>query len=260
MDSDIFATDALPNLIEIMKKENLTALFSAMPLWVKKSEYIFKPTFKNMVGTFNQADNGDCLGSTYFAIYRNDHLQQIMQHYSACFDECSRSQLSPQIQKALADMGYHQKSFDTGKVINLLLLKHGFKLKNIELPQLCHIGGTSYETTYQSQSLTMSQKIKKNLLKSPFQPLAQRFFDYRQMRLFRKRYTDVPREEFEINYNQRVLHRNATRQHFLKLFLALRDKQNMPHPPIFADQEITQNVATAHQQYIENFKKYYKPI
>jgi hypothetical protein len=257
MDSDIFATALLPDLGNIIKSKNLTGLFSAMPLWVKKSEYIFKYNFKGMLGTFNQMEDSTCIGSTYFAIYKNEDLNQIIQYYGVCFDECGRLTLPIDIQNELQKLGYHQTSFDTGKVINLLLNKHSFLLKNIEIPELCHIGGTSYETTYQSQAISKKQHLKEWLLKSPLKPILSKYIEERKEKSLKERYKNAPKEEYEINYSQRGLHRNITLQHFLNLFLALRDNQPLPIAPIFKDVEITQKVKQAHEAYIQNFKKYY---
>lgn len=253
MDSDIFATDYLPNLLEIIKQENLTGLFSAMPLWVKKSEYFFKRDFRSMLGVFNQMKYETCIGSTYFAIYNNDSLRQIIQHYNICFDENPRKSLSTEIQRELDKLGYSQTYFDTGKVINLLLNKHKFRLKNIEIPELCHIGGTSYETTYQNQPINKKQAIKKWLLRTPIRSFIQKNEELQ----LKKRYKNAPVEEYQINHRQRLLHRNSTRQHFLTLFLALKEVLPLPPNPIFEDEEITTNVAYASKLYIENFRKYY---
>jgi hypothetical protein len=258
MDSDIFATAMFSDLKQILEKENLTGLFGGMPLWVKESEHLFKPSFKGMLGTFNKMEDGSCIGSTYFSLYKNEDLNQIIQHYGVCFDEISRNNLPTDIQQELHRLGYYQNSFDTGKVIGLFLNKHNFHLKNIEIPELCHIGGTSYETTNRTQQHTSKkQQLKKRLLKSPLKTVLLRYFEDRKERILKARYKDAPVEEYQINYNQRGLHRNYTRQHFLKLFLALRNNEPLPISPIFKNVEITQKVAQAHKSYIQNFKKYY---
>jgi len=258
MDSDIFSTALFPDLKQTMEKENLTGLFAGMPLWVKESEYTFKPSFKGMLGTFNKMEDSTCIGSTYFAIYKNENLNQIIQHYGVSFDECLRFSLPIDIQQELQQLGYSQNSFDTGKVINLILNKHSFDLKNIEIPELCHIGGTSYETTNQNQRRTSKkQQLKKWLLKGLFKRVLLRYLEGRKERTLKARYTDTSFEEYQINYNQRGLHRGYTRQHFLKLFLALKDNQSLPTAPTFKDIEITRKVAQAHKSYIQNFKNYY---
>jgi len=259
MDSDIFAISELPDLEKVMEEENLSGLFSAMPLWVKKSEYIFKNNFRNMLGTYNQLYDGQCIGSTYFAIYKSKHLREIIEYYGASFEESLAKNLSIEIQNQLNKIGFnHTFFFDTGKVINLLLHHHGYKLRNINLPQLCHIGGTSYETTYQSQAVSkrklISQWIKSTSLKSIFSKLSA----YRRDKYFKKRFGHVPVQEYDFNYNQRVVHRNATRKHFLSLFLSLSENRVIPEPPDFHDKEISDNVRIAHLSYIDMFKKYYK--
>lgn len=249
MDSDIFATGPLPNLEELIKKENLTGLFSAMPIWVKQSEYVFKSNFKIMAGTYNQMQDGTCIGSTYFAIYKNEHLNQIIQHYGISFEECVRLNLPIEIQQELQKMGYHQTIFDTAKVINLLLKKHQLHLKNLEIPQLCHIGGTSYATnptsSFASRKKILIQKIKNSHLKIIWTKL--RAINFKQ------RFKNVSKEEYQINYNQRILYRNITRQHFLKLYQALKENGKLPQLPVFKDKEISDNLTKAHQKYIEAF-------
>lgn len=259
MDSDIFATDIFPDLQEKMKSERLSGMFTGMPLWVKKSEYIFKSNFKAMLGTFNQIENSVCIGSTYFAVYKNDDLNQIIQHYGICFDEIASISLPYNIQKELNKLGYFQTSFDTGKVINILLNKHNYNLQNIEIPELCHIGGTSYETTNQTQQLTSKkQKLKRWLLNSPFKFILIWYIENHKERNLKIRYKHSSKEEYLINYNQRGLHRNFTRKHFLKLFISLSEKKALPDSPKFKDFEISENVTQAHKKYIQNFNKHYK--
>jgi len=258
MDSDIFALSELPDLKNIMEEEDLSGLFSAMPLWVKKSEYIFRRNFRIMLGTYNQLGDGQCIGSTYFAIYKSKDLKEIIEYYGASFEEASSKHLSVEIQNLLKRIGFNQTFFDTGKVINLLLQHHGYKLRNITLPQLCHIGGTSYETTYQSGPIPrrkqLSEWIESNSLKSIFSKLSA----YRRDKYFKKRFAHVAELEYDFNYNQRIVHRNATRKHFLSLFLSLSENRAIPEPPDFHDKEISDNVRIAHLSYIDMFKKYYK--
>jgi hypothetical protein len=255
MDSDIFALSELPDLEKMMRDENLTGLFSAMPLWVKKTEYVFKENFKSMVGTFNQSENGQCIGSSYFAIYRSKDLYEIMQYYGVSFEETATVNLPFEIQQKLKIMGFHQSFFDTGKVINLLLAHHGYKLKNIELTQLCHIGGTSYETTYKNQKLTRKQKLLNWLNETPLKVLVKKVAAHKMEQHFKKRFENMPNAEYRINYNQRILHRNITRKHFLNLFLALSENKPIPVLPQFKDKEIFENVKAAHEDYIQMFKK-----
>ena len=257
MDSDIFAISELPDLEKVMEEENLSGLFSAMPLWVKKSEYIFKNNFRNMLGTYNQLDDGQCIGSTYFAIYKSKDLREIIEYYGASFEESSAKNLSIEIQNQLNKIGFNQTFFDTGKVINLLLHHHGYKLRNINLPQLCHIGGTSYETTNRSQAVPKRKKISQWIESTTLKSIFSKLFEYRRNQSFKKRFAHVPVQEYDFNYNQRVVHRNTTRKHFLNLFLALSDNKGILEPPDFQDKEINENVRKAHYSYIDMFKKYY---
>ena len=253
MDSDIFAISKLPDIKRLMKEEKLSGLFSGMPLWVKSSEYIFKKDFQQLNGTYNQYENGQCLGNTYFAIYKNADLNQLMQHYSISFEEVSVENLLPELYQAIKKVGFVATFFDTGKVLNAFLLKHHFKLANENIQQICHIGGTSYEAIYQNRKEGRTQGLKSFLLTTPLKHLLAK----RQQYLFKKRYQNASKKEYQINFNQRILHKTLTRQHFLKLYLALSNNEEVPLPPILEDKEINQRVYKAHHLYIDLFHKYY---
>ena len=61
-----------------MEQSQLSAMFSGMPLWVKKDETSMPLDFKKMMGTFHQMENGLVVGNTYFAIYNSQDLTKVM--------------------------------------------------------------------------------------------------------------------------------------------------------------------------------------
>jgi len=245
MDSDIFATGQIENHENYLKEQRLSALFSALPIWVKENETTFKKGFKNLVGTFNKLNYGDCIGGTYFAIYDNKALGEIMQYYSVGFDEMYFKDLEPIIQKSFLDLGYKPHALDTGKVINFLLLSQNKKMANILVDELCHIGGTSFEVERNNEIKKWYKNDKGSL----------HFF---KKIYFRFKNRILPKEELRINYNQRLLHRNMTRAHFINLMHSLVQGSNIPLPLKMEDREINNNLNRAHFAVVDLFNKYIK--
>ena len=143
MDSDIFATSQIPDVLPILNKYKYKALFSCLPIWVKDDECTFRKKFKHLNGTYNQLEDGQCIGNTYWSIYHNDTLKEILQFYKIGFEPINSIKVSPYLKKQISIIGYTPISFDTGKLINLILVLKGIHIQNIELKSLIHIGGVS---------------------------------------------------------------------------------------------------------------------
>ncbi len=113
MDSDIFATGDFISVVLPLLAEH-SAIFSGMPLWVKHEEEIFPNNFKAITGMFNRTENALVLGSTFFAIYNNRDLTNMMQSTGVGFEEYHWDQLSPFVQHRLKALGLEVDVFDIG--------------------------------------------------------------------------------------------------------------------------------------------------
>jgi len=144
MDSDILATGQFLNEF-VPCVDQYAGVFSCPPVWCTAEDQVLSPTFQRMAGRYNWTESGVCLGSSYFAIYDNRVLTSLFRSTGIDFrrylwDELSLAQCSE-----LAGMGLKMDLYDTGKVVNLLLLCRGHELVFKESPTLKHVGGISLE-------------------------------------------------------------------------------------------------------------------
>jgi len=251
MDSDIFASKRLPDFNNLLL-EDTVGIFSCMPSWVLPKEYIFEVDFRILLGTYNQLPNGDSIGSTYFAIYNQKCLGQIKQHYNVSFKEGPRSDQSLYVGDVMSSLGFNQEFFDTGKVINVLMRKHNMKLINIDLTNMHHIGGLSFETTARSLNNYDSLKERlKNMLEN--RVITNHLVQIYRKLMFYKRFSRLDSVEFEINYQQRVLRRNAIRKYFGDLIIALDSESSCPILPSFDDAFLNRRLSDMSHAFIKNY-------
>lgn len=253
MDSDIFAIAPLPDIEALMNKHSLSAMFSAMPIWVKQGEETMLDDFSEMIGTFNRTERDVCIGSTYFAIYNNEHLKRVMRDFELGFDELFFDQLAAPIRQLLTSMDLNKRLYDTGKLINIALFHQGYKLMNIPLLQLCHIGGTSFTVKTQHRNLSFLVRMRSFIGKLP----VTRFLRGRRRdsrALLQKRYTS--QEEYHINCEQRLVYRNTVREYFFELFRALSANGKLPRLPGLKNSEIRTKLENGRDHYIRTFKQF----
>ena len=255
MDSDIFATgDFLADITAHLASH--TGVFSGMPIWVKEEEEVMPHAFRQMVGTFNRTDRGVCLGSTYVALYDNHALTDVMQSTGIGFEEYHWHEIPEAIQEALMSLGLHKDSYDTGKVLNLLLLSEGAELLNLDSPALCHIGGTSFQVRYDNQRQSIKGRLLNRLMNSKLGSPLKALRERRTLASYQKRYQDAPEAEFNLNVRQRSQHRNPVRQYLLRLLNALFQDAPAPPPPVTGDEEIDGKLLEAKKQLLLLFEEY----
>jgi hypothetical protein len=255
MDSDLFATgDFLADITP--KLASHTGIFSGMPIWVKEEEEVLPHAFRHMTGTFNRTDRGVCLGSTYVALYDNHALTDIMQSTGIGFDEYRWHEIPALVQEPLLSLGLHKDSYDTGKVLNLLLLSQGAELLNLDSPALCHIGGTSFQVHYDNQPQSIKGRIVNRLLNSKLGSPLKAVRERRTIASYQKRYQDASEAEFHLNVRQRSQHRNPVRQYLLRLLNALFQDAAVPPPPVTGDEEIDRKLLEAKKQLLLLFEEY----
>lgn len=142
MDSDIFATGPfMPVMSEALNQ--FTGLFSCTPLWCTKQETIMQNDYARIFGRHNQTEGGLCLGSTYFAIYSNQSLSDVIAKDEIDFRAVPWSHVPDRHLSWLKQCGLGKEYYDTGKLLNLCLNERGYKLQFREVPTLHHIGGFS---------------------------------------------------------------------------------------------------------------------
>lgn len=142
MDPDILATGEF--LCEFISHlGQYVGVFSGFPIWCKGEEQILPEAFPEMFGRHNITHNGLCIGGTFFAIYDNKVLTQLIRSTNIGFNKYRWQDIPIQYQKHLSQLGLEKEMYDTGKVLNLLLLAQQHSLIFKEVPTLKHIGGIS---------------------------------------------------------------------------------------------------------------------
>jgi len=142
MDSDILATGKfLGELAPFLGQ--YAGVFSGSPVWLKDEEKVVPAAFQEMAGRYSRTDENICLGSSYFAIYDNRALTQTIQSTGIDFKRYEWADISTEYQNLLEQMGLRKTGYDTGKLLNLLLLNQEERLLFKESLALQHIGGIS---------------------------------------------------------------------------------------------------------------------
>ncbi len=255
MDSDIFATGDF--IAEIMPYQSDHAgIFGGMPIWVKAAEKVLPAGFRAMTGMFNRTADGLPLGSTFFAVYNNHRLTEIMQSTGIGFEEHRWAEIPTSVQKQINTLGLTMDYYDAGKALNLLLLSNGGKLINLDLPSLCHVGGTSFQVFYDQRPKSLKSKIVAMLPGQWLQGVVNRWRKSRSIAGYRTRYAGAPVAEFQLNASQRMLRRNPVRQYFLLLLDTLFQGTPPPPPLITGDEETDSKAREARAHLLAFFEEH----
>ena len=236
MDSDIFATGDF--IAEMMPyRSDHAGIFGGMPIWVKAAEEVLPAGFRSLTGMFNCTADGLPLGSTFFAVYNHHRLTDIMQSTGIGFEEYCWAEIPTSVQKQINSLGLAMDSYDTGKVLNLLLLSSGGTLINLELASLCHIGGTSFQVFNDHRPKSIKRKIVEMLPGPWLQCRVARWRESRSIAGYQRGYAGAPEAEFQLNVAQRMSRRNPVRQYFLRLLSTLFQGAPPPPPLVTGDEE-----------------------
>ncbi len=254
MDSDIFVTGDFTAEIAEYKTDH-AGIFSGMPIWVKSEEEVFPPGFRSMTGMFNRTSEGLPLGSTFFSIYNNQLLTELMQSTGIGFEEYRWSEIPTSVQNRINTLGLAIDIYDTSKVLNLLLLADNKKLINLNLASLCHIGGTSFQVFNNNQQ-NFKRKFIDKLPGEQIQNLIELCLECRAVAIFKKRYANAPEAEFQLNADQRIARRNPVRQYFLELLNALFQGKIPPASLITGDVETDNKIYQAREQLLALFEEH----
>ena len=150
MDSDILAAgDFMAELQPLLSAA--AGVFSAWPLMVRNHEKVLQADHKYIGGHHLATPTGVCLGGSYFAMYQRAALTAAMQYAPAGFCVSSRRQLPLATRALLKRVGQERLFYDTGRLLNLILIDQGYLLRTLETEQLCHIGSYSMLTPQVSQ-------------------------------------------------------------------------------------------------------------
>ena len=91
----------------------------------------------------NVLADGTDVGGTYLAVYNRSVVEPSWRRAPRGFELHLRHGVPRAVRAELRARGWDYRIFDTGRLVNLLLLLEGRTLENRDVPQLHHVGGLS---------------------------------------------------------------------------------------------------------------------
>ncbi len=86
--------------------------------------------------------HGEVLGVTFFAVYRTEVVRRTMRLWQVGFERYDAPEFLPdEVRQRLWRAGYSGWAYDTGKVLNLLMLLGGARITHLDRPEMQHVGG-----------------------------------------------------------------------------------------------------------------------
>ncbi len=162
MDSDILATGPFFQEFVPLLRE-YAAVFSGRAIWASSGEAAPMRHSRKIKGNHSRA-GGFCAGSTFFAVYDNRKLIECIRRTGIAFDRFRYWQRVPQAHRPwLVQAGLKKETYDTGKMLNLLLQAAGEKLVFKDSPTLVHIGGLSKASKGARPEPTLRERIARLL-------------------------------------------------------------------------------------------------
>ena len=242
MDPDILVTgEFLEEFIPCLEQN--VGVFSGFPIWCESEEQILPETFPKIFGRHNITSDGLCIGGTFFAIYNNIKLSQIIQSTGISFDQYTWQQIPEQYQRQIAEMGLKKETYDTGKVLNLLLLAQKHSLIFKEIPSLKHIGGISecfalehgFHWHYLQQRI-FKEKILVCLFEGKLRRTIMRLVGIKDPKLPRLKITD------ELLKSHPNKNRLLSYRYFTQLLQALFESRSLPAIPDMGSSEVKEKI------------------
>ena len=139
LDNDILADgEFLPPLVAAA--EDHAGVFACPPIWTEAVDQVHRGDWRRLGGRYHVTDSGLVVGVTHLAIYDIEPLREVLRS-GGRFEKARWEDLAPAAQAALAELGMKKEGYDTGKVVNLMLVARGHRLVHLDVPRLHHLGG-----------------------------------------------------------------------------------------------------------------------
>ena len=147
VDSDVIAAgDFLAPLRDVVPGQ--AAAFTAPAVWMAPGEVDGTRKHQVLSGGRRMLNDGTYAGNTFCAIYERKVLEPTWREAPRGFAVHHDYLLDPSLKERLAERGWHYRTYDTARLLNLLLLLHGFTLEERHAPLLHHVGGASIREFY----------------------------------------------------------------------------------------------------------------
>jgi hypothetical protein len=147
VDSDVIAGgDFMGPLQEVVPGR--AGVFTAPAVWMTDEEGRGTAGRFALSGARRTLDDGTYLGNTFCAIYERDLLEPVWREAPRGFAVHHDYLLPDAIKASLAERGWRFRTYDTARLVNLLLLLAGLALEERPVPELHHVGGYSIREYY----------------------------------------------------------------------------------------------------------------
>jgi len=144
VDSDIFAVGPfMPDDLSA----SLTCFLPMAAFWSQKEEA--------------RQHHRHRVGCTYFALYDNQVLRQLRGRWGVGFDKVRWEGLSRTQQALLQALDYVQSRYDTGKLLNAVLVSEGKEIAFADVTNLRHLGGASRAVALQKRRFSWRRWLKR---------------------------------------------------------------------------------------------------
>ncbi len=241
MDSDILATG--PFLDDFRAELEQAEVFSScLPLWHNPRDITIPKHFRHMHGIHAYTDNGLTIACDYFVVYDKKTFDAARAATGADLAVCSWQQIAPGNQEVLRQLGQQRADYDSGKVLTLLMLARGARVRFHQSDKLQHIGGFTEVGTRHGALLysrgTLDQIV--NALPGGMNRALLRLAD--AWYAWRRAPVGNSRSE-NLNLASRIRRRSTTARYFYSLIVGLMDDKPVPAVPRLGDLVAEQRLA-----------------
>lgn len=243
MDADIFSSGPfLEEFLPYLKQ--YSGVFSAYPIWCDAKYQLIPNDWPDMGGRHIISSDGVCLGGSYFAMYDNRVLKGFIKSTGINFSRYSWQEIPAQYQEKLLELGLNKNTYDTAKVLNILLQDQGHSLLFIESESLFHLGAM---TEFFSGKIDRLFKGKLphmlSLQKKQFRKMA-RGLKHQLQKIFGNGPSDLT-EQANYEYRQMLKTRETVSGYFLELLMAVSGNRPFNKKLEISNPEIERRVALA---------------
>ncbi len=225
VDSDVCASgEFLSDLMPLPR--GCAARFSASPVWTEDDDTVAAAGCTWIGARQRVLHTGTVVGNTYCAVYERAALETVWSRAPLGFQVQDRYMLSPDVREDLSVNGWSFTTFDTSRLLNLLLLIEGGTLENREISELHHVGGFSgvdRKRVSESPQELLARLVK--IVQSGEEARSRRIWDGFRHRVFMRGSRRRP-EHRAMNERRRLVS-----QHVNAVLRALTEGGSVPSPP-----------------------------
>jgi hypothetical protein len=241
MDSDILAVG--PFLDDFGDDlQNADVFSSCLPLWHNDKDITIPKSFRHMHGIHAYTDTGMTIACDYFVIYNNKVFMEARKATGVGLAVCAWDDLVAPNQAVLRNLGQEKSDYDSGKVLTLLMVDRGARVRYKQSDNLKHIGGFTEVGAIRGAMLYTRGRLDNlasrlpGVLGSAMLHIADACYAWQ-----RGKRENSQQENRSLA--SRLRRRTATARYFYLLIVGLMDDKPVPKVPKLADTLAEQRMA-----------------